>query len=47
LGFENAMGKAHFFNEIEQVIIVKCYVCFRIEKKDKVWWLNGIPLKSM
>jgi hypothetical protein len=35
LGFENAMGKP-IFNEVGLVTYVKCHVCSKIEKKDKV-----------
>jgi translation initiation factor 2 beta subunit (eIF-2beta)/eIF-5 len=35
LGFENAMGKP-ISNEIGLGTYVKCHVCSKIEKKDKV-----------
>jgi hypothetical protein len=35
LGFENAMGKP-IFSEIRLITYVKCHVCSKIKKKDKV-----------
>jgi hypothetical protein len=35
------------FNEVGMVIFLICYVCSKIENKNKVWWLNEIPLINM
>ncbi len=47
LGFENAMGKAHFqWSRIGYFYEMSCFI-LKLKRRTRLWWLSGIPLKSI